>query len=94
MLLDEQDRSLCDRALIAEGVALARRAVAVAEVGNFALQAAIAAVHAEAPSEAETDWARVVALYDLLAQVFPSPVVELDRAVAGDSAIWVPRSVG
>jgi len=63
-------------------VALVRRALRVRPPGRYALQAAIAAVHAEAPSWDATDWAEVIALYDLLAQVWPSPVVALNRAVA------------
>jgi RNA polymerase sigma-70 factor (ECF subfamily) len=80
--LEDQDRSRWDRALIAEGLALVEQALSSQQVGPYALQAAIAAVHAEAPSLAATDWARLVALYDLLAQAIPSPVIELNRAVA------------
>jgi RNA polymerase sigma-70 factor (ECF subfamily) len=82
VLLDEQDRSLWDGALIAEGSALVERALASGEVGAYTVQAAIAAVHAAAPTPADTDWGRIVALYDLLARAAPSPVVELNRAVA------------
>jgi RNA polymerase sigma-70 factor, ECF subfamily len=82
ILLAEQDRSLWNRTTIAEGTALARRALAAAEVGRYTLQAAIAAVHATATSTAETDWAEIVRFYDLLMQAAPSPVVELNRAVA------------
>jgi RNA polymerase sigma-70 factor (ECF subfamily) len=82
LLLAEQDRSRWDRGEIAEGVALVREALRRRPPGRFALQAAIAAVHAEAPSWADTDWTEIVALYDLLRQVWPSPVVALNRAVA------------
>ena len=82
ILLDEQDRSLWDRAKIAEGAVLARRALAAPEVGRFTLQAAIAALHATAPGAAETDWAEIVRFYDLLMQAAPSPVTELNHAVA------------
>lgn len=82
VLIDEQDRSLWDRATIAEGTALARRALAAPEVGRYTLQAAIAALHATAPGTTETDWAEIVRFYDLLMQVAPSPVTELNRAVA------------
>src|SRR5262249_38191250 len=82
VLLDDQDRSLWDRARIAEGVALVRRALASRRFGPYTLQAAIAAVHAEAPSAAATDWAQIVGLYDVLLRAEPSPVIELNRAVA------------
>jgi RNA polymerase sigma-70 factor (ECF subfamily) len=82
ILLEDQDRSLWDRRLIAEGQALVERALASQELGVYTLQAAIAAVHAEAPSVAATDWRRIAALYDMLAQADPSPIVELNRAVA------------
>jgi len=82
VLLDDQDRSLWDRARIAEGVALVRRALASRGFGPYTLQAALAAVHAEAPSAAETDWAQIVGLYDVLLRADPSPVIELNRAVA------------
>ncbi len=82
VLLDEQDRSQWQRALIAEGTALVERALVAGPAGPYALQAAIAAVHAEAPTAAETDWVQIVGLYDLLLQREPSPVVELNRAVA------------
>jgi RNA polymerase sigma-70 factor (ECF subfamily) len=80
--LDEQDRGSWNRELIAEGVALARRALATRRVGAYTLQAAIAAVHAEAATPDATDWTRIVAFYDLLVRVDPSPVVELNRAAA------------
>jgi RNA polymerase sigma-70 factor (ECF subfamily) len=80
--MEEQDRALWDREAIAEGRALVDRAIATRRLGPYTLQAAIAAAHAEAPSSATTDWSRIVALYDLLGMVAPSPVVELNRAVA------------
>ena len=82
ILLDDQDHSLWNRDQIAEGAALLERALSSRRIGPYAIQAAIAAVHAEAPSPAATDWARIAALYDVLLQVDPSPVVELNRAVA------------
>jgi RNA polymerase sigma-70 factor (ECF subfamily) len=82
VLLDDQDRSLWNREQIAEGVALVKRALSSPRVGPYTLQAAIAAVHAEAPTAAATDWAEIVGLYDVLARADPSPVVELNRAVA------------
>lgn len=82
VLLDEQDRSQWQRGLIAEGTALVERALVAGPAGPYALQAAIAAVHAEAPTAAETDWVQIVGLYDVLLQREPSPVVELNRAVA------------
>jgi len=82
ILLAEQDRNTWDRNLIAEGVALVERALASRRFGPYSLQAAISAVHAEAPSAAATDWAQIVALYDVLARLDPSPVVSLNRAVA------------
>jgi RNA polymerase sigma-70 factor (ECF subfamily) len=82
VLLADQDRSRWDRARIAEGVALLERTVSSGQVGPYTLQAAIAAAHAEAPTAAGTDWDRIVGLYELLARADPSPVVELNRAVA------------
>jgi RNA polymerase sigma factor (sigma-70 family) len=82
VLLEEQDRSLWNREQIAEGKALVERALALRRLGPYTLQAAIAAVHAEAPDAAATDWAQIVRLYDVLAHLEPSPVVELNRAVA------------
>jgi len=82
ILLDEQDRSLWNRDLVSEGAALVERALVSRRFGPYTLQAAIAAVHAEAQSAAATDWAQIVALYDVLLRVDPSPVVELNRAVA------------
>ncbi|MBY0265095.1 MAG: RNA polymerase sigma factor [Burkholderiales bacterium] len=82
VLLEDQDRSLWDRSLITEGTALVERALATRRVGPYALQAAISAVHAEAATAADTDWAQITGLYDLLLRIEPSPVVELNRAVA------------
>jgi len=82
VLLADQDRSLWDRAQIEEGRALVDRALSSRRVGPYTLQAAIAAVHAEAPSAGATDWEQIVGLYDVLARVDPTPVVELNRAVA------------
>jgi len=82
VVLEDQDRSLWNREAIAEGVALVERALAARRFGPYALQAAIAAVHAESATPAETDWPQIVALYDVLARLDPSPVVELNRAVA------------
>ncbi len=82
VLLDDQDRSLWNREHIAEGSALLERALSSRRFGPYTLQAAIAAVHAEAQSAAATDWAQIVGLYDILARADPSPVVGLNRAVA------------
>jgi RNA polymerase sigma-70 factor (ECF subfamily) len=82
VLLADQDRSRWDRSEIAEGIDLVREALCRRPPGRFALQAAIAAVHAEAPNWEATDWNELVGLYDLLCQVWPSPVVALNRAVA------------
>jgi len=82
ILLDQQDRGLWDQALIAEGCALVQEALRSRRFGLYSLQAAIAAVHAEAASAADTDWAQIVGLYDVLLRGWPSPVVELNRAAA------------
>ena len=82
VLLADQDRALWDQDQIEEGSTLVERALASRRVGPYTLQAAIAAVHAEAPSAGATDWAQIVGLYDMLARVDPTPVVELNRAVA------------
>ncbi|HYZ26313.1 MAG TPA: RNA polymerase sigma factor [Geminicoccaceae bacterium] len=82
VLLADQDRSLWNRDQIAQGSALMQRALSSRRFGPYTLQAAIAAVHAEAPSAAATDWGQIVGLYDVLARVDPSPVVELNRAAA------------
>jgi RNA polymerase sigma-70 factor (ECF subfamily) len=82
VLLPDQDRSRWDRALIDEGATRAERATSGVAVGPYGIQAAIAAVHATAPSSRATDWGRIVDLYDRLVVADPSPVVELNRAVA------------
>jgi RNA polymerase sigma-70 factor, ECF subfamily len=82
ILLEDQDRSLWSRDMIAEGTALVERALSSRRIGPYTLQAAISAVHAGAPGAAATDWSQIVALYGVLAQVEPTPVVELNRAVA------------
>jgi RNA polymerase sigma-70 factor, ECF subfamily len=82
ILLDNQDRSLWNREQIAEGVKLVEQALLSRRFGPYTIQAAIAAVHAEAPDAASTDWPQIVALYSALAEIEPSPVVELNRAVA------------
>ncbi|WP_197038485.1 RNA polymerase sigma factor [Herbidospora cretacea] len=82
VVLEDQDRSLWDRAVIAEGRDLAVAAFRTGRVGRYAVQAAIASLHAVAPSTAATDWRQVVALYDVLLRIWPSPVVALNRAVA------------
>ncbi len=82
ILLDEQDRSLWNRAQIEEGAGLVRQALSSRRVGPYVIQAAIAAVHAEAPSAAATDWGEIVGLYDVLLRMDQSPVVALNRAVA------------
>ena len=82
VLLDDQDRSLWVAGLRAEGCALVERALTTRRFGPYCLQAAIAAVHAEAPSAAETDWEQIVGLYDVLLRAVPSSVIELNRAVA------------
>ena len=82
VLLADQDRSLWDRDQIAEGTALVERALSSRRIGPYTLQAAIAAVHAEAASAEATDWVQIVGLYDVLERVDPTPVVELNRAVA------------
>jgi RNA polymerase sigma-70 factor, ECF subfamily len=82
VLLDDQDRALWNRDQIAEGTALVTQALASRRFGPYALQAAIAAVHAEATSAAATDWAQIVGIYDVLLRADPSPVVELNRAAA------------
>lgn len=82
VLLEQQDRSLWNQDLIAEGITLVERALASKRIGPYTLQAAIAAIHAEAPESGETDWGQIVALYDLLLRTEPSPIIELNRAVA------------
>jgi RNA polymerase sigma-70 factor (ECF subfamily) len=82
ILLEDQDRQLWDRALIGEGTRLVEQALRIGPAGPYAVQAAIAAVHANAPDAAATDWDEIVGLYDVLLRLEPSPVVELNRAVA------------
>ena len=82
ILLEEQDRSLWNREQIAEGIALVQQALSASEIGPYSIQAGISAVHASAPSAAETDWGQIIVFYELLAEAQPSPIVELNRAVA------------
>ena len=82
VVLEEQDRSLWNRELIREGIGLVEQALGSRRFGPYSVQAAISAVHAEAPSAAATDWAQIVALYDVMLRMDSSPVVELNRAVA------------
>jgi RNA polymerase sigma-70 factor, ECF subfamily len=82
ILLEDQDRAQWNRNQITEGISLVSQALASGQVGPYTIQAAIAAAHAQAPSAFTTDWAQIVALYDLLLQAHPSPVIELNRAVA------------
>ncbi|WP_223543443.1 RNA polymerase sigma factor [Pseudomonas sp. GL-B-12] len=82
IVLDEQDRSLWDAGLISEGCTLIEQALTMGRFGPYCLQAAIAAVHAEAPTAGETDWPQIVGLYDVLLRAVPSPVIELNRAAA------------
>lgn len=92
VLLEDQDRSRWDRALIAEGIGLVEGALRSRRFGPYSLQGAIAAVHAEAPSAAETDWPQIVGLYDALLRLEASPVVQLNRAVA--VAMWKGYEAG
>ncbi|MBV9604476.1 MAG: RNA polymerase sigma factor, partial [Solirubrobacterales bacterium] len=80
--LAEQDRSLWDRAKVAEGVTLVEESLASKPGGPYQLQAAIAAIHDEAPSATETDWPQIIAIYEVLERVSPGPAVTLNRAVA------------
>ena len=82
ILLEQQDRSLWNQAQIAEGTALLERSLAARRIGPYSIQAAIAAVHAEASDPLRTDWHQIVGLYDVLLRLEPSPVVELNRAAA------------
>lgn len=82
VLLEDQDRTLWDRTRIGEAEGLIRQAFATRSIGPYVLQAAIAAVHATSPGAKETDWAQIVALYDVLLRIDPSPVVALNRAAA------------
>jgi RNA polymerase sigma-70 factor (ECF subfamily) len=82
ILLEDQDRARWNREQIAAGIALVERALSSRRFGPYTLQAAVAAVHAEAPAAAATDWAQIVGLYDVLLRIDPSPIIELNRAVA------------
>jgi RNA polymerase sigma-70 factor, ECF subfamily len=82
ILLEDQDRSLWDRELIAEGTRLVEQALASPRFGPYCIQAAISAVHADAATAADTDWNEIVGLYDVLLRADPTPVIELNRAVA------------
>jgi RNA polymerase sigma-70 factor, ECF subfamily len=82
ILLEDQDRSLWNQSQISEGKSLVQRSLSSPQFGSYTLQAAIVAVHADAPTAVATDWAQIVALYDVLFQAEPSPIVELNRAVA------------
>jgi RNA polymerase sigma-70 factor (ECF subfamily) len=82
ILLEQQDRSLWNQTQIAEGLGLVERALTAGRAGSYSIQAAIAAVHAEATDPAQTDWAQIAGLYDALVRIEPSPVVELNRAAA------------
>ena len=82
ILLEDQDRSLWDQEKIREGTALVGQAIASGEVGSYTIQAAIASAHAVASRSAETDWSRIVSWYNLLLQANPTPIIELNRAVA------------
>jgi predicted RNA polymerase sigma factor len=82
LALDEQDRKLWDRALMDEGIALITDSLARLPLGPYQVQAAISALHAEAPTAAETDWAQIVALYEVLEAIAPNPMASLGQAVA------------
>ncbi len=82
ILLEEQDRALWNQEQITEGASLVERALSSSEIGAYTIQAAIAAVHAQAPTSTDTDWAQIVELYGLLMRAEPSPIVELNRAAA------------
>jgi RNA polymerase sigma-70 factor, ECF subfamily len=82
ILLEEQDRSLWNRAQIHEGLTLLQEVLHIGDVSEYALQAAIAGLHARAQRAADTDWRQIAQFYDLLLHIHPSPVVELNRAVA------------
>jgi RNA polymerase sigma-70 factor (ECF subfamily) len=94
VLLEDQDRSRWDRAQIAEGAALVEAALRGGPPGAYAVQAAIAALHAQAPTAAETDWPQIAALYALLHRLNPIPVVELNLAVAVAMADGLERGLG
>lgn len=82
VLLEDQDRSRWDQSMISEGLALVAQSIASRRYGVYTVQAAISAVHAESPTPTQTDWSQIVGLYDVLMRLSPSPVVELNRAVA------------
>ena len=82
ILLDQQDRTRWDQTMIRTGQGLLRQSLLTRRFGPYTIQAAIAAVHAEAPAPDQTDWSQIVGLYDVLLQMEPSPVIELNRAVA------------
>ena len=82
VLLEHQNRSLCNASMIAEGTRLVEEGIATRQFGPYCIQAGIAAVHAGAATATETDWAQIIALYELLLTMAPSPVAELNRAVA------------
>ena len=86
ILLEDQDRAMWNRELITEGIRLVEQTLSGGRYGPYTIQAAISAVHAEAPSTAGTDWPQIVGLYDALLRMTPSPVIELNRAVA--VAMW------
>src|SRR5262249_35455129 len=94
VLLEDQDRSCWDQAKIAEGAQLIEQALKDGPPGGYALQAAIAALHAQAPSSDKTDWHQIAILYGLLAQLHPSPVIELNRAVAIAMADGYEKGLG
>ncbi|HTX68414.1 MAG TPA: RNA polymerase sigma factor [Thermoleophilia bacterium] len=93
VLLEDQDRSLWDRAQIAEGLSLVERALRAGPAGPYVLQAAIAAVHAEAPTAADTDWPQIAGLYEELYRRLPTPVVALNRAAAVAMAFGPARGL-
>ncbi|MFN8452105.1 MAG: DUF6596 domain-containing protein [Anaerolineae bacterium] len=93
VLLEDQDRSLWDRAKIREGIAVLDEALALRAPGPYQVQAAISALHAEASTAADTDWRQIAALYDTLAVMTPSPVVEVNRAVAVAMARGAPEGL-
>ena len=90
ILLEDQDRALWNRDQITEGVSLVARALSSGQVGPYTIQAAIAAAHAQAPSAATTDWAQIVALYDLLMQAEPSPVIETESLRSRSRCVTSP----
>jgi RNA polymerase sigma-70 factor (ECF subfamily) len=93
VLLEDQDRSLWDRRQIEEAAQLVERALLGRPVGRYAVEAAIAGLHAQAPTAKETDWRQIAALYGVLASVHPTPVVELNRAIAVAMADGIERGL-